>query len=107
MAWFYLVLAGLFEVSWPTGFKIAQMSEHKVLWVAFSGVGMAISGVFLYLAQRTIPVGTAYATWAGIGAIGTFFLGIAYFGDTATLFSWLGVVFIVGGIVCLKIAHFI
>ncbi|MFV0626660.1 MAG: DMT family transporter [Alphaproteobacteria bacterium] len=105
MAWVYLILAGLFEVSWPTGFKMAQVNpEHNVAWVVFSAVGMTISGFLLYLAQRTIPIGAAYAAWAGVGAVGTFLLGIYYFNDTATLLSWFGIVLIVGGIVCLKIS---
>jgi quaternary ammonium compound-resistance protein SugE len=104
LAWIYLFLAGLLEMSWPMGFKMAQMSEHKVLWVTFSAVGMAISGFFLYSAQRSIPVGVAYATWAGIGAIGTFILGIYYFHDASTLIGWLGVAFIVMGIIFLKLS---
>lgn len=106
MAWVYLFFAGLFEMSWPTGFKLAQITDQKVTWVLFSAIGMTISGIFLYLAQKAIPVGTAYAVWAGIGAVGTFLLGIYYFGDQAGLLSWFGVVFIVGGIACLKMAHF-
>jgi len=104
LAWVYLFLAGMFEMSWPTGFKLAQMSEHKVLWVTFSAIGMAISGIFLYLAQRSIPVGVAYATWAALGATGTFILGIFYFQDASTLAGWLGVALIVMGIVFLKLS---
>lgn len=105
MAWIYLILAGLFEVSWPTGFKMAQVQyDHRIFWIAFSVIGMAVSGVFLYLAQKTIPIGTAYATWAGVGAVGTFILGIAYFHDPSTMMGWLGIAFIVIGIALLKLS---
>ncbi len=107
MDWVYLILAGLFEVSWPTGFKIAQNSDYRFNWIAFSCIGMAISGFFLYLAQRSIPVGIAYAAWAGLGAVGTYVLGIAMFGDSSSLMGWLGLCLIVGGIVLLKISHFV
>lgn len=108
MAWVYLILAGMFEVSWPTGFKLAQLHpDSKFLWISFSAIGMAISGFLLYLAQKTIPVGTAYAAWAGIGAIGTFLLGVIYFHDATTIMSWVGIAFIVLGIVLLKTAHII
>lgn len=105
MDWMYLVLAGLFEISWPTGFKIAQTSAFKAGWIGFSCAGMAVSGLFLYLAQRSIPVGVAYATWTGIGALGTFLLGVVYFGDNATFLSWLGVCLIICGIAALKASH--
>lgn len=106
MDWFYLILAGFFEITWPTGFKIAQMSEYRINWIVFACVGMAISGFFLYLAQRSIPVGIAYATWAGIGALGTFLIGVLFFGDSSSLLNWLGLALIIGGIVLLKISHF-
>lgn len=105
MDWFYLILAGFFEIAWPTGFKVAQTSDYKIGWIIFACVGMAVSGFFLYLAQRSIPVGVAYATWTGVGAFGTFMLGVFIFGDSATLLSWLGLCFIVGGIIMLKLAH--
>lgn len=105
MAWIYLFAAGLFEISWPAGFKLAQTSDYKIGWILLSCVGMAISGFFLYMAQRVIPVSVAYAVWAGVGAVGTFLLGVAYFGDNSSFLSWLGVLLIVGGIVSLKLAH--
>lgn len=107
MDWFYLILAGLFEISWPTGFKIAQTSDYKFNWIVFACVGMAVSGFFLYLAQRSIPVGVAYATWTGVGAMGTFILGVVMFGDSASLLSWFGLCLIIGGIILLKVSHFV
>lgn len=104
MAWFYLVIAGLFEICWPTGFKVSLTSEHKFLWILFSVVGMGLSGVFLYLAQKTIPIGAAYAVWVGVGALGTFLIGLYFFGETANIFSYLGIGFILGGVMLLKLS---
>jgi quaternary ammonium compound-resistance protein SugE len=66
---------------------------------------MAASGVFLWLAQRQIPIGTAYAVWTGIGASGTFLVGVLFFGDPSSLMRYLGVLLIVAGVVTLKLAH--
>ena len=65
---------------------------------------MTISGVLLVVAQRSIPIGTAYAVWTGIGATGTFLLGVYYFGDPATVARFLGAGLIIAGIVTLKVA---
>jgi len=64
-----------------------------------------LSGFMLWLAQRHIPIGTAYAVWTGIGAAGTFLVGVLYYGDPASLARYLGVALIVGGVVILKLAH--
>jgi quaternary ammonium compound-resistance protein SugE len=66
---------------------------------------MAISGWLLWLAQRHIPIGTAYAVWTGIGAAGTFLVGVMFFGDAASLGRYLGILLIVGGVVALKVAN--
>ena len=83
MSWIYLILAGLFEIGWPLGFKLSQtgpQSGSKMLaWISFSVASMAASGFFLWLAQRSIPIGTAYAVWTGIGAVGTVLIGILFF----------------------------
>ena len=73
-------------------------------WIAFGILCMALSGAFLLLAQRTIPMGTAYAVWTGIGAVGAFALGIALFGEAATLARFFFVGLIVLGIVGLKVS---
>ncbi len=65
---------------------------------------MAISGALLLIAQKTIPVGTAYAVWTGIGAVGTFLIGVLFFGDSANLLRFLFVGLIVVGIIGLKLA---
>lgn len=67
-AWLYLILGGVFEIGWPLGFKLAQMLPHRLLWIGVAVVSMGLSGFFLYEAQRSIPIGTAYLVWTGIGA---------------------------------------
>ena len=79
MAWLYLILAGISEIGWPLGFKLAHNSQYKFVWIIFSAFAMALSGYLLYLAQREISIGTAYVVWTSIGAIGTFVLGVAFF----------------------------
>ncbi len=103
-AWFILVLAGLFEMGWPLGFKLSQVTEHKVLWIIFAVVSMALSGYFLWLAQKQIPIGTAYAVWTGIGAVGTFVIGIIFFKDPANLLRILSASLIIIGVIGLKFA---
>lgn len=81
MAWIYLLLGGFFEIGWPLGFKLAHDSSGKILWIAFSVLSMALSGLFLFMAQKTIPIGTAYVVWTGIGAVGTLLIGIFFFNE--------------------------
>jgi quaternary ammonium compound-resistance protein SugE len=104
MSWFYLIIAGAFEIGWPLGFKLSQTTPHKYLWIVFAIVAMAFSGYFLWLAQRTIPMGTAYAVWTGIGAVGAFVIGIILFKDPMTFLRIVSVMLIVTGIVGLKLA---
>lgn len=86
MEWIYLIIAAVFEVGWPIGFKLSSVYADKFwLYISLATLSMALSGVFLYLAQRSMPVSTAYIIWTGIGAIGTFLVGIIFFGDTASL----------------------
>ncbi len=105
MSWIYLVAAGLFEIGWPLGLKLAQTPGRRLRGTLLAIVAMAISGVLLWLAQRDIPLGTAYAVWTGIGAAGTFFVGIWVFGDPTNLGRYLGVLLIIGGVVTLKLSH--
>ncbi len=89
MAWVYLTIAGLFEVAWVVGMKLSD--GFRKPWIAApTVVGMALSFYFLALAMRTLPLGTAYAIWTGIGAVGAICLGMMYFDEP---FSWLRVVF--------------
>lgn len=102
MEWLYLVVAGLLEVVWAVGLKYVGGASR--LWVG-AGVGLAMIGsfVFLSLAYRSIPVGTAYAAWTGIGAVGTVVMGILLFGEPATPARLLCVGLILAGIVGLKL----
>jgi len=104
MAWVYLTLAGLFEIGWPVGLKMAQRSETRVTGILVAVVFMAISGLLLWFAQRQIPIGTSYAVWTGIGAAGTFFVGVYFYGDPGSLGRYLGVALIIAGVATLKLA---
>ena len=106
MAWLYLILAGLFEMGWPLGFKLADLyTRYHFLFLVLAVVSMGVSGWLLYVAQKTIPMGTAYMIWTGIGGMGTVILGIAFFHDAVTFWRmfFLSLVFV--GIVGLKMAH--
>lgn len=105
MAWFFLVLAGLFEIGWPVGLKMAQVQESRWVGIGVAVIFMTLSGIFLWMAQRQIPIGTAYAVWTGIGAAGTFLVGVLYYGDPTSIARYAGVALIVAGVATLKIAH--
>ena len=106
MAWILLIIAGLFEIGWPLGFKLASMHSKYYIWfIGLSILSMGLSGYFLYLAQKSIPIGTAYVIWTGIGAIGTVLLGILFFHDSANIFRLLFLSLILIGIVGLKLVH--
>ena len=105
MAWLYLIAAGLFEIGWPVGLKLSQTPGRLVLGVVMAVACMSASGGLLWLAQRTIPIGTAYAVWTGIGAVGTFAVGIAFYGDSAGAMRLVSAGLIVAGIIGLKLAH--
>ncbi len=102
MAWIYLAVAGCFEVAWAVGMKYSE--GFSKLWPsAFTVVGMILSFYFLALALKEIPLGTAYAVWTGIGAVGTATLGIILFGESGELVRVGCMLLIVSGIVGLKI----
>ena len=106
MAWIQLIIAGLFEIGWPLGFKLASMHSKYFIWfIGLSILSMGLSGYFLYLAQKSIPIGMAYVIWTGIGAIGTVLLGILFFHDSANIFRLLFLSLILIGIVGLKLVH--
>ena len=103
MPWVQLIVAGIFEWGWPVGLKLGWTDAGaNVLWIGFALLCMAASGVLLLLAQRRIAMGTAYAVWTGIGAVGTFLIGIALFGEAATPARFFFVGLIVAGIIGLK-----
>lgn len=102
MAWLFLILGGIFEIGWPLGFKLASVTQNKLLFIGVSVVSMALSGFFLFLAQKTIPIGTAYAVWTGIGAVGTLAIGVAFFDDPAGFMRLFSALLIMVGIIGLK-----
>jgi quaternary ammonium compound-resistance protein SugE len=104
VAWIALVLAGLFEIGWPVGLKMAQAPASRVSGICVAVVFMGISGALLWFAQRQIPMGTAYAVWTGIGAAGTFLVGVLFYGDPTSFARYAGVALIVGGVITLKLA---
>lgn len=104
MDWIFLLIAGVFEIGWPLGFKLAETTGQRLLWISIAVLCMALSGGFLWYAQKTIPIGTAYAAWTGIGAVGTLLVGILIFGDSASVGRMLSALAIVAGVIGLKIA---
>lgn len=104
MSWIYLLTAGLLEIGWPLGLKISQNPEYRLSGILLAVVAIIFSGALLWLAQREIPIGTAYAVWTGIGAAGTFLVGVWFFGDAASLLRYLGLALIVAGVITLKLA---
>jgi quaternary ammonium compound-resistance protein SugE len=104
MSWFWLVLAGICEVGWPLGLKLASNPAFKIWGPALALVSMTFSGIFLWLSLKGIPIGTAYAVWTSMGAVGTFLVGVYFFNDPQSLLRWLGVALIVAGVVVLKLS---
>ncbi|MET7244170.1 quaternary ammonium compound efflux SMR transporter SugE [Methylobacterium sp. EM32] len=102
MAWILLLVAGLFEIGWAVGLKYTD-GFTRPLPSLLTGLSMVASVVLLGMALRTLPVGTAYAVWTGIGTVGTALLGIALFGEPATAARLACIGLIVAGIVGLKL----
>ena len=103
MAWIVLVLAGLFEVGWAVGLKYTD-GLTRPLPTALTVLAMAVSLALLGLALKTLPLGTAYAVWTGIGTVGTALLGVWLFGEPAAALRLVCIGLIVAGIVGLKLA---
>ena len=102
MAWVVLFVAGLFEVGWAVAFKYTHGFTR--LWpTAAAAVSVVVSLGLLGVALRSLPLGTAYAVWTGIGTIGTVVLGIALFGESASVLRMACVGLILAGIVGLKL----
>jgi quaternary ammonium compound-resistance protein SugE len=103
MAWLILVLAGLFEVGWAIGLKYTHGFSR--LWPTVGTViAMLVSLALLGIAMKSLPVGTAYAVWVGVGAVGTVILGIVLFDEPANPARLISVGFIIAGIIGLKLA---
>ena len=105
MSWIYLMFAGLLEIGWPVGLKMAQTEGQRLIGVVLALAFMFGSGFLLWLAQREIPMGTSYAVWTGIGAAGTLPLRCPDLRGAATAARFLGVGLILAGVVTLKLSH--
>ncbi len=102
MSWFYLFIAGLFEVAWAIGLKLSH--GFTQVWISiFTVIGMIASFYFLAIALKNIPLGTAYAVWTGIGTIGTVILGIILFKEPVSVMRLVCIFFIISGITGLKL----
>ena len=102
MDWLYLVIAGLFECGWAIGIKYTD-GFTKVIPSLLTLSAMTVSFGLLSMAMRTIPVGTAYAVWTGIGVVGVSILGMMLFGESKEVLRIVSLLFIITGIVGLKL----
>lgn len=103
MSWIYLLFAGLLEIVWAVAMK--QSAGFTRLWpTAIMGVSMVGSFGLLAMAMRTLPLGTAYIIWTGIGAVGAFLVGIMLLGETVNAARIIAAVLIVTGLVTMKLA---
>ena len=103
MSWIILFFAGLFEVGWAVGLKYTD-GFTRPLPTVLTVAAMAISLGLLGLAMKELPLGTAYAIWTGVGAVGTVIAGIILFGESMALFRLASVALIVAGLVGLKVS---
>ena len=104
MAWFYIFIASIFEISWAVGLKYSQgFTQFRAS--AFTVVTMILSYVFLALGAKQLPIGTAYAVWTGIGAVGTAIYGILFFNEPKELLRIAFIFLIVVSIVGLRLTY--
>ncbi|WP_105619423.1 quaternary ammonium compound efflux SMR transporter SugE [Vallitalea okinawensis] len=102
MSWFYLIIAGVFEVVWAAGLKYSN-GFTRLYPSIITVIGMIISFYFLSIATKTLPIGTAYAIWTGIGALGSIIVGIILFKEPFSLLRVLFLMLILIGILGLKL----
>lgn len=103
MAWCMLVVAGLFEVLWAFSMKQSH-GFTRLIPSVITVAAMLVSFGLLALSMRTLPLGTAYTIWTGIGAVGAFVVGIAYLGEQVNLMRICAALLIVGGLVLMKLS---
>jgi len=102
MSWFYLILAGLFEIGFTTFLKMSE--NFKYFWPSVAFLILAVfSFSALSISLKTIPLGTAYAIWTGIGAFGTALIGIAYYGEPTDVWRIIFLIGLIGSIIGLKV----
>ncbi|MEI1260611.1 quaternary ammonium compound efflux SMR transporter SugE [Pseudomonas aeruginosa] len=104
MSWIILFFAGLFEVGWAVGLKYTE-GFNKPLPTVLTALAMLVSLGLLGLAMKHLPLGTAYAVWTGVGAVGTVIAGIVLFGESMALLRLASVALIVCGLVGFKLSH--
>lgn len=103
MPWLILIIAGLFEIGWAIGLKYTEGFTR--LWPTVgTAASMLVSVALLGVALKTLPVGTAYAVWVGVGAVGTVILGIVMLGEPVTAARLVSLALIIAGIIGLKLA---
>ena len=102
MAWIMLGIAGIFEVVWATFMKLSE-GFTKIGWTALTFAGMAVSFILLAKVTKTLPLGTAYAIWTGIGALGSVLVGIIFFKEPVSFWCVFFVLTLLVGIVGLKL----
>jgi len=104
MAWFYILIASVFEISWAVGLKYSDGFTKPAASV-FTVITMILSYVFLSLGVKNLPIGTAYSVWTGIGAVGTAIYGILYFDEPRDLIRLAFIFLIVIGIIGLRLTY--
>ncbi|MEW6507832.1 MAG: quaternary ammonium compound efflux SMR transporter SugE [Bacteroidota bacterium] len=104
MAWIYILIASVFEISWAVGLKYSH-GFTKLEPTIFTVITMILSYLFLSMGVKTLPIGTAYAVWTGIGAAGTALYGILFFNEPKELIRIFFIFLIVVGIIGLKITY--
>jgi quaternary ammonium compound-resistance protein SugE len=103
MAWTFLLVAALLEIGWASGLKYTE-GFTKPIPTVFVVIALTASMILLALAARTLPIGTAYAVWTGIGTAGTALLGMWLFGESSSPVRLLCIAMIIGGVLGLKLA---
>jgi quaternary ammonium compound-resistance protein SugE len=104
MAWLYILIASIFEVSWAVGLKYSE-GFTQLKPSIFTIITMILSYIFLSMGVKNIPIGTAYAVWTGIGAIGTAIYGIIFFDEPKDIIRIFFIFLIVIGIIGLRLTH--
>jgi quaternary ammonium compound-resistance protein SugE len=102
MAWIYLIVAGIFEIGFTTSLKLSNNFEHR-WWSVMFFISISLSFHFLNKAIQTIPIGTAYAVWTGIGAVGTVIAGMIFFREPAEFWRLFFIFLLIGSILGLKL----
>jgi quaternary ammonium compound-resistance protein SugE len=104
MAWIYILIASVFEISWAVGLKYSE-GFTQIRATIFTVIAMILSYIFLSLGAKNLPIGTAYAVWTGIGAVGTAIYGILYFDEPRDILRLSFIFLIVIGIIGLRLTY--